>query len=282
MTGTRASIRFAPRGASSRGRCCAFAAFSLLMAGCEPEAVVGSWTCAEAPAPPDAGTTDAGSGDDLVVTAPWSTGFEDGFCGYASVDGFCYANVSASYGLVSSPVRSGKFAAAFTVDSAVPDLQGLQARCVRHGTLPAEAEYSAWYLIPESRANGDNWNLFHFEGDDGVDGQHGLWDVSLVNDADGNLVLSMFDFLAGMPRIASAAPPVPIGSWFHIRVFLRRAPDATGEVVVYQDGAVAYRLTNVITDDTERGEWWVGSLANALSPSRATLYVDDIAIAESP
>jgi len=280
-------MRFAPLGASKVRRWCAFAAVSALVAGCEPEAVVGSWTCAEAPAPPDAGTTDAGTTDagtsaDLVVTVPWSTGFEDGFCGYAAVDGFCYANVSASYGLVQTPVRSGKFAVAFTVDSAVPDLQGLQARCVRQGTLPAAAEYSAWYLIPETHANGDNWNLFHFEGDDGVDGQHGLWDVSLVNDASDNLVLSMFDFLAGVALINSAAPPVPIGSWFHIRMFFRRAADATGEVIVYQDGVVAYRRSGVITDDTDRGEWWVGSLANALSPSQATLYVDDIAITESP
>ena len=37
-------------------------------------------------------------------------------------------------------------------------------------------------------------------------------------------------------------------------------------------------LTGLVTDDSAWGQWYVGNIANALSPSESTVYVDDITI----
>jgi hypothetical protein len=61
--------------------------------------------------------------------------------------------------------------------------------------------------------------------------------------------------------------------------FLKQARDATGEVIVYQDGAAIFRLTNVITDNSSVwSQMYVGNLADNLDPPESTLYVDDMSI----
>jgi hypothetical protein len=263
-----------------------------LGSACSPEVQVGAWTwaCTDN-ASSSNGSMDGGAGDGAgettdgavpPVAIPWSTGFEDGFCGFEEGTGFCFDTGSGTHEMVQSPVHSGRFAAAFTVDSSQSG--GSQTRCVREGSLPKEAYYSAWYFIPALQVNTGNWNLFHFQGGPGPGPRlSGLWDVSLVNDASGNLSLTVLDFLGSTDVGTSAAPPVPIGSWFHIQFFLRRAADETGEVTVYQDGLIAFHWVDIVTDNTPFQQWYVGNLAslNALSPPRSTLYVDDVEISES-
>jgi hypothetical protein len=250
---------------------------SLLLA-CEPKLVVGTWTCSG----PD---RDAG-GDGSVTTAtnpialPWSTGFENGFCDYTSGDGFCYADKRAGYETVTSPVHSGSFAAAFSLSTSAA-FDGNQTRCVRQGTLPNAAYYSAYFFISAAPTETNNWNLMHFRGGNAPP-FHGLWDVSLAIGTDGALRVFVFDFLRGAMRMTSGVPAVPIGSWFQLEVFLKRAADTTGEFAVYQDGQVALRITNLVTDDSVYGQWYLGNLANSLVPAENTLYVDDVAIRDTP
>jgi hypothetical protein len=66
----------------------------------------------------------------------------------------------------------------------------------------------------------------------------------------------------------------------HFEIFIKRAADATGEITVYQDDVMAVHLTNLITDDSQFGQWYVGNLATTLDPPSSTLYVDDITINE--
>ncbi|MBN1611565.1 MAG: hypothetical protein JW940_33330 [Polyangiaceae bacterium] len=102
-------------------------------------------------------------------------------------EGYCYSPNAASYGIVTSPVHSGDYAAAFTVSSD-PDRPGRQTRCVHAGVLPESAYYSAWYFIPEDRDSRGTWNLFHFQGGAGPEEPlHGLWDLSLAKDPERGL-----------------------------------------------------------------------------------------------
>lgn len=239
------------------------------LCGCEPELTVGKWTCAEQEA--DTSTPDASA----PVALGWSTGFEDRFCDYTQPGGFCYAEARASYEIVSSPVRSGRYAAAFTVES--DDPSGTQARCVRQGGLPSAAYYGAWYFVPAPTTNFAVWNLFHFQG--GTSSvPHGLWDVSLVNTTNGQLRLVVFDFLSGLVRTPIDTPPIPIGSWFHLQFYFKRAANATGEVALYQDGRQVFAREGIITDDSDWGQWFVGNYADGLMPADSTLYVDDVTI----
>jgi hypothetical protein len=143
--------------------------------------------------------------------------------------------------------------------------------------FPAAAYYGAWYFIPATATNTALWNLVHFRGGTSAQ-QHGLWDISLVNGANGALEAVVFDFLNGTTRRASRPTPVPIGEWFHLELYLKRAADATGEVALYQDDQLLFEAKNLITDDTSWGEWYVGNLATRLAPRDSTLYVDDVTI----
>ena len=245
---------------------------ALCLTGCEPTLNVGEWTCSEA------GSTAEPPVSTSAVALPWATGFEQRFCDYTQLAGFCYADPKASYETVTEPVHSGRYAAAFKVDSALTD--GRQARCVRQGVLPSAAYYAAWYYVPEPATNFALWNLWHFQGGEpsAPSGLHGLWDVSLVNGTNGALELVVFDFLNGRTRRAANPRPIPIGAWFQVEFYLKRAADNTGEVALYQDGELQLEIKNLRTDDSRWGQWYVGNLASGLTPSEFTLFVDDVTI----
>lgn len=239
------------------------------LSGCAPDLDVGAWTCAEngaVVAIPD--KTDP-------IALPWSSGFEARFCDYTQLAGFCYAEPMASYSTVSSPVHSGRYAAAFHVRAG--DATGKQARCVRQGVLPTDAYYGVWFLIPQPATNDAVWNLVHFQGGD-ASAQHGLWDISLVNGKDGQLEAVVYDFLSGRTYRADSPLPVPINAWFQLEFRLKRAADATGEVALYQDEQLLVDEKNLITDDSSWGQWYVGDFATGLTPPDFTLYVDDVTI----
>lgn len=245
------------------------AGWALALGACQQELVVGQWAC-----DPDAAVTEM-SGDSSMPVTMWSTGFEDQFCGYIRPGGFCYTAPAASHTIVTSPVHSGRFAAAFSVSAGEPD--GHQTRCVRQGMLPHAAYYGAWFFIPKRLTNTGLWNLVHFQGGEPSD-QHGLWDISLVNRSNGDLELIVYDFLNRVTRRANVSTPIPIGAWFHVELYLKRAADATGEVALYQDERLLLEAKNIVTDDTDWGQWYVGNLASSLSASDSTLYIDDVTI----
>ena len=240
-------------------------ASAFVLGACAPDLTVGEWICAGEAIPDD---TDP-------IGAPWETGFENQFCDYTQLAGFCYAEDRATFTTVTEPVHSGRFAAAFKIRAG--DSDGYQTRCVRQGVLPAEAYYGAWYFVPARASNAGNWNLIHFQGGS-RSGQHGLWDISLVNATNGDLELVVFDFLNGATRRPARTNAIPVNVWFHIEFYLKRAADKTGAVALYQDGQLLLDVKNVITDDSSWGQWYVGNLADALTPRDSTLYVDDVTI----
>jgi len=241
------------------------------LCACEPELSAGAWTCDAGDAKPPAITD--------PVAMPWSTSFEDRFCDYTAATGFCYESSAASFDIVTEPVHSGRYAAAFTLNT--EDTSGGQARCVRQGVLPTSAYYGAWYFVPaRAKTNGRNWNLFFFQGGDGPGPRmRNLWSVTLVDGRNDSLELVLFGTLPGKVYRPPAPTPIPIGSWFHIELFLKRAVDDTGEVALYQDGTLLFEVKNLVTDDDSAFEqWYVGNLADDLAPSNSTLYVDDVSI----
>ncbi len=250
----------------------------LCLAACKQPLVVGEYRC---PASAPEGGSPPSKNDPISI--PWATGFEDQFCDYPDVteSGWCYDFPPSSYQIVASPVHSGQFAAAFTVLTGTDGGSGPQARCARQGIFPAEAYYGAWYYIPQLATNKDNWNLFHFQGGSvGGSSQHFLWDVSLVNAPTGELDLRVYDDLQS--KNGTSAIPIPIGKWFHLVFYWKRAKDTTGEVALYQDGTQVVDFTNLITDDTDWDQWYVGNLATALQPPQSTVYVDDVTIRATP
>ncbi|HEY5954952.1 MAG TPA: hypothetical protein VIV60_00315 [Polyangiaceae bacterium] len=252
-----------------------------LITSCDPRIVIATPTCTSA----TTGQTLFGDDRSNVesnepIELPWSTGFERGFCDYWEASGYCYTSGTAAYKLVESPVHNGRFAAAFsvTVDSS---LTIMQTRCVRQGRLPPEAYYGAWYLVPSIRKSAGFWNLIHFHGGSSASDAENLWDVSLVNDSTGALRLSVYNHIAQKLYDLPSAATIPIGAWFRIQVYLKRAADATGVLVVYLDGFQVLQLSGLVTDNTTWGEWYVGNLGISLDPPESTLFVDDITVSKS-
>jgi hypothetical protein len=225
----------------------------------------------------DGSGADASDSGLVPLAVPWSTSFE-GQPGDSWMPGdpTCYATGGASFKVVTSPVHTGQHAAAFTIDTAVASPS--QTRCLKQGVLPTSARYGAWYYVPTHATSINNWNLLHFQGADVADGTaaHGLWDVSLANALDGTLHTAVYDFLR--MRVLQTSVSIPVGAWFHLEVFLRRAADGTGEFTLSQDGQVALNLTGLTTDDSRWGQWFVGNYAMAISPASSTVYVDDVTI----
>lgn len=239
------------------------------MNACQPEVLIGTFAC---PAP-DAGQL-------MSLPFPWISGFERGFCDYMRAGGFCFGDPGASYEIVDAPVHSGRRAAAFSVTSD-PARDGAQARCFLQGALPSAATYGVWFFLPSPVKSTGNWNLVHFQGG-APNAWHGLWDVSLNTAADGTLFLYVLDALRGAIHMPDLARPIPIGSWFHVELRLVRAKDAKGEVALYQDGEMLLHLQDVVTDDSDAGQWYVGDLTEAVTPPETMLYVDDVTISATP
>jgi hypothetical protein len=230
--------------------------------------VVGEFRC-----PAESAEAGALPSDTDPITVPWETGFENGPCDYTQVAGFCYSFPPVTFRLVDQPVHSGQYAAEITVVTGTDGGEQPQGRCARQGGLPVEAYYGAWFLIPKTATNGGLWNLFHFRSDSQ---RPGLWDVHLTNDTTGALILELYSrFLNSDARFS---PPVPIGRWFHVVLYLKRAKDASGAVALYLDQQKVVESTNLVTDDTDWAQWYVGNLASAVDPPECTVYLDDVTI----
>jgi len=270
---------------------------------CEPNLVIATWSCPKKGESSLLGTAGAAGAAVLSGTAgaagsggatksawgpievPWSNGFESGFCEYSGDDGFCLERPD-QMAIVAEPVHSGSYAAAYTTSTST----NTQSRCVRKGSFPPEPYYGAWYFIAYVPKNVWLWNLFHFQGGN-TPGEtfHDLWDVSLVKKDNGSYRLELYNFPDGWEPIAavvpnqSNAPSVPIGKWFHIELYVKRAADSTGEFRLYQDGALILQATGLPTDDAKYGQWFVGNIAEPSKGSQArvdsTVYVDDVSVA---
>jgi hypothetical protein len=226
---------------------------------------------------PEGGATGDVNGS-TPLTAPWATSFEAGFCRYDD-GGFCYSDANSSYRIVTSPVRTGGFAAAFEMSPST-DGGARQTRCVRQGVLPVEAYYGAWYYVPSELAGAHAWNLFHFQGGQAGKFLHGLWDVSVNDEAGNGYAAFIYDTVHDGHYGQVTPKPIPRDRWFQLELYLKRAADTTGEVALYQDGEELVRRTGIVTDDTPFGEWYVGNYTTALEPtaSAVTVYVDDVTV----
>jgi hypothetical protein len=245
-----------------------------MMNACAPKQLnVGEWQCSTSSGGGSGGAAPSATDP---VRMPWSDGFEEGFCGYLGEDGPGYCYGDSAYTLVTEPRLHGRYAAEFKV---IGDAAN-QTRCVRQGELPESAVYGAYYFIPEALKHDNKtvWNLFHFQGGDAPDPR--LWDVSLAQGVNpGDWELMVWDPVAGETYRGTAGRTIPIGSWFHIELLLKRASDSTGRIALYQDGGEAlFDRMNLKSDASKFTQWYVGNFADGATPADSSLYVDDVSI----
>jgi hypothetical protein len=223
------------------------------------------------------GNIDVGS--DVLWTARFEGGTFDEWIN-APGGGAGTSSATGSIAVSGEHAHAGLLAAKLLVEA--PFGGGAQsAGMSRRGDLPPEGYYSAWYYLPQMVHVGLYWVIFKFRRRAVVDDQASegeLFDLDLAN-ANGEMTLQLFDHRVGaLVPLQVAELVVPVGVWFQIEAYYRNASDSTGALAIWFDGEAVLDLEGVATSPTSWIEWDVLSLANELTPTGATILVDDCAM----
>jgi hypothetical protein len=95
------------------------------------------------------------------------------------------------------------------------------------------------------------------------------------------LAAQLYNYVSAKNLQQSNPIAVPIASWVHFEVFLKKTSDATGQFKVWQDDVEILDAEGVVTAQTAWMEWSVGGASNNVSPSPGLVYIDDATISVS-
>ena len=146
-------------------------------------------------------------------------------------------------------------------------------------SLP-EAYYGAWFFIPTTLQI-NSWLSVHHFGYHPTAGSADtmpVWDFHVYPTSDGSLAARLYES-STIKNFEQPNPvPVPTATWVHFEIFYRKAADATGEIIVWQDGVQILDVTNALTAPTDFVQWDAGGGSNDIAPSPAAVYLDDATI----
>lgn len=149
-------------------------------------------------------------------------------------------------------------------------------------SLP-EAYYGAWFYIPSSVQIGSWLSLHHFgyHPTAGATDTTPVWDFHVYPTSTGTLAARLYES-STIKNFEQPNPvAVPVATWVHFEIRYRKAADATGRITVWQDGAQILDVTNALTAPTDWVQWDAGGGSNDLTPSPASVYLDDATISST-
>jgi hypothetical protein len=231
-----------------------------------------------------AGCSQLDVGSDLLWTARFETGDFSEWIGVAGGDAQAFPMPPNTIAVSNAQARTGSYSAALTITAGSDGVQE-NAGLSRSGGLPTEGYYSAWYDLPHSVSVGTFWVIFKFRmrtnaNDANTDAE--LFDMRLATLPAGEMTLELYDHRtsADIPLDVSN-PIVPVEAWFQLEAFYRAANDDTGRLTFWLNGQQVVDIAGAPTSPTSWVEWDVCSVGENLTPSMATLYVDDCAVSRS-
>lgn len=139
------------------------------------------------------------------------------------------------------------------------------------------------YTFATRRLVGTFWVLFKFRlRTDASDAstEKELYDLGLVNAADGSLTPSLYDHQSGANVPLLAAPVVRTDVWFQIEAFYRNAQDDSGRLTFWLDGREIVDVSGPMAP-TPWVEWDAVNVGENLTPSTVAVAIDDCAISLS-
>jgi hypothetical protein len=154
----------------------------------------------------------------------------------------------------------------------------------REQPIPVQAYYGAWFFIPAGVQVRSFISLLHFGYHQAADDPNttAIWDFDLQPDTAGALVPRLYQTGAANPVAAQPAVPVPPATWVHFELLFKKAADATGQIVVWQDGVQIMNVANVVTAPTDWIQWDVGGGSlDVITPTPVSIYVDDVTISST-
>ena len=150
----------------------------------------------------------------------------------------------------------------------------------REQPSPPEAYYGAWFFIPTTLQINSWLSLHHFgyHPTAGSTDTMPVWDFHVYPTSNGALAARLYE--SSTVKNFEQPDPVPVATatWIHFEIFYRKAADATGEIIVWQDGVQILDLANALTAPTDWVQWDAGGGSNDIAPSPAFVYLDDATI----
>jgi Polysaccharide lyase len=210
----------------------------------------------------------------------WSATFEPGNLSEWTGDehGGVFSDLNLMSTVTTAVAHGGRYAGLLTLSPGA----GMTSTnyLFRDTPSPKAAYYSAWFYIPSTVAVGTWLSLTHFRGSPTGDGNNptAAWDVNLYPRADGSLSAQLFDYSKRVNMQEVNPMPVPLDTWVQFEVYFVKATDLTGQIQVWQDGALIIDHLGVQTVKNDWLQWDAGGACDALTSSPATVYVDDAAI----
>jgi len=153
--------------------------------------------------------------------------------------------------------------------------------------------YSVWFYFPLAYTpNGTPnnwWNIFQWKSKSVSQGKNDpVFNLEVANWG-GQMYLYLCPpaFVNGGICYPQSGPPytsIPVGQWTHVEArYVCSGLSNGGHVTIWQDGTQLWDIATVQTrygySDAECG-WSVNNYSNGLSPSPATIYVDDAKICQ--
>jgi hypothetical protein len=147
----------------------------------------------------------------------------------------------------------------------------------------AEAYFSAWFYVPAAYAGVAEWSFLGFasrgEGCTGPESTCAGVDVRMRSLPTGELLLYLFNSEPDVLQPPLSDPPtyLPIGRWFQLEVFYRRATEHSGRFHLWLDGAPIFRFDGWRTAEFDNLFVAFGAPPQ-LDGEVPVLFVDDVAI----
>ena len=136
--------------------------------------------------------------------------------------------------------------------------------------------YSAWFYFPQNYSVRTYWNVFQWKSR-----RSGVVDpffvLNIGNRGDGEMYFYLYNWQTRQ-AYSQSAKNIPVGRWIKIDAYYH-CSGSSGRVSFWQDGTLLFDVPNVRTAYSDYNcEWSLDNYSNGLSPSPATIYMDDASI----
>ncbi len=171
--------------------------------------------------------------------------------------------------------RSGSYSLKMSISGASGETQA--ARILRWHDTPAAGYYSVWFDFPRIYRPGQWWNVLQFKSQSDTDNVP-TWVLNVGNRPNGSMYFYLWDGLTNTSYSPLHHADLPVGSWFQVKVFFRRAIDRTGRITVWQGNVLLFDIDQVQTAIADNTHFGISNYTDDISPSNPVIYADDAVI----
>jgi hypothetical protein len=143
----------------------------------------------------------------------------------------------------------------------------------------SDLNYGVWYYFPQRYTAANYWNVMQWSSRNPSNGQvNPFFILNVGNRADGSMYFYLYNWQT-RKSYSQTVKNIPVGQWLNVQASHACASDGTGHVTIWQDGTQLFDLADVQTRYSNGDcRWSVNNVSDSLTPSPATIYVDDVVI----